>query len=111
MSRITKKIKQLIPFVSDDFMTFPLSEEGDFRPTISFWQLYKSKDCIPYLDNFTINDIYVIVEIKENLHNYYCVTYSLSNNTDPTKHSKYNLKKMLNLATKIIDLKSLIKKD
>jgi hypothetical protein len=35
-----QEIKCLIPYVSENFVTFPLWEEGDYRPHINIWQLY-----------------------------------------------------------------------
>lgn len=29
--------KKLLPFVSENFITFPLWEEGDYRPTLNIW--------------------------------------------------------------------------
>jgi len=34
-----KLIEKLIPYVSENFITYPLFEEGDYRPTISIWSI------------------------------------------------------------------------
>lgn len=34
-------IKKLIPFVCENFLTFPLWEEGDYRPRVNVWLPFK----------------------------------------------------------------------
>ena len=38
---IENEIKKLIPNVCEDFITFPLWEEGDYRPTVNIWKHFK----------------------------------------------------------------------
>ena len=35
--KIEKLIKDIIPYVDENFITFPLWEEGDYRPVLNFW--------------------------------------------------------------------------
>lgn len=35
---IHQKIEKLIPFISEDFITYPLWEEGKYIPFVNFWQ-------------------------------------------------------------------------
>lgn len=40
--------KQLIPYICEDFITVPLWEEGDYRPSLKIWvtaddEIYKAK--------------------------------------------------------------------
>ena len=39
---IHKKIEQLIPFVDENFITFPLWEEGDYAPHVNIWLIFDS---------------------------------------------------------------------
>ena len=47
---IQQKINKLIPYLSENFITYPLFEEGKYIPFVNFWQLCKSKDEIRTLD-------------------------------------------------------------
>lgn len=35
---IHKKIEKLIPFLNENFITYPLCEEGKYIPFVNFWQ-------------------------------------------------------------------------
>ena len=35
---IHQKIEKLIPFISEEFITYPLWEEGKYIPFVNFWQ-------------------------------------------------------------------------
>jgi len=35
---INQKIEKLIPFISEEFITYPLWEEGKYIPFLKFWQ-------------------------------------------------------------------------
>ena len=37
---IHKKIEQLIPHISEDFITYNLADEGKYIPFINFWQSF-----------------------------------------------------------------------
>lgn len=41
---IHKKIEKLIPFISEDFITYPLWEEGKYIPFIKCWQKADTKN-------------------------------------------------------------------
>lgn len=67
MKSIRNRIEKLIPYQQENFMTFPLMEEGDYRPVINIWQIYKTKDEIPNLEDLKDDDTEVeITEINEN---------------------------------------------
>ena len=36
------KVEMLIPFVSEEFITYPLWEEGKYIPFLNFWQVAKT---------------------------------------------------------------------
>jgi len=40
---LKEKIEYVIPYVSEEFITFPLNEEGKYIPFVNFWQLLKNK--------------------------------------------------------------------
>lgn len=40
---IYEHIQYIIPYVSKDFITFPLTEEGNYTPFINFWQIFNAK--------------------------------------------------------------------
>ena len=46
-----KKIEKLIPFISENFISYPLWEEGKYIPVISFWQKAETKALCKELDN------------------------------------------------------------
>lgn len=48
---IHHKIEQLIPFLSENFITYPLWEHGQFIPFINFWQKTDSEKDLMELDN------------------------------------------------------------
>ena len=44
------QINRLIPFVKENFITYPLWEEGKYIPFVNFWQKVESKEQILSLD-------------------------------------------------------------
>lgn len=38
--KINEQIKEIIPFVDENFITFPLCEEGNYTPFLNFWQFF-----------------------------------------------------------------------
>lgn len=45
-----EKINKIIPYISENFITYPLWEEGKYIPFFNFWQLCKTQDEIIALD-------------------------------------------------------------
>lgn len=41
--KIHEKIEKLIPYVPENFITFPLHEEGKYIPFVNFWQIAKTE--------------------------------------------------------------------
>lgn len=41
---IQNKIDKLIPYVSENFITYPLWEEGKYIPFINFWRICKNNE-------------------------------------------------------------------
>lgn len=58
-----KKIEKLIPFISENFITYPLWEEGQYIPFINIWQICDNDEelniLISKLDRITENCNYV----------------------------------------------------
>ena len=48
---IHKKIEKLIPFISEEFITYPLWEEGKYIPFIKCWQKADTKNKCTTLSN------------------------------------------------------------
>lgn len=46
---IGDRIKKLLPFLNENFITFPLWEEGRFIPFVSFYQITDSQDRLSHL--------------------------------------------------------------
>ena len=44
---INEEFNKLIPYVSENFITYPLFEEGKYIPFLNFWHIPKD-DCIVY---------------------------------------------------------------
>lgn len=38
------KIEKLLPYINENFITFPLWEEGKYIPFINFWQKYETQE-------------------------------------------------------------------
>ena len=47
---IHQKIDKLIPYLSENFITYPLWEEGNYTPFINFWKICKTQEEIQLLD-------------------------------------------------------------
>ena len=47
---IQEKINKLIPFISENFITYPLWEEGKYIPFVHFWKACKNQEEILKLD-------------------------------------------------------------
>ena len=66
---INKLIKNIFPYQNDEFITL-LTEEGDYRPMINFWFLFKNDiDTKIILDNINpmlLNDKYLFIINKNN---------------------------------------------
>jgi len=53
LEKLDEKLHQrLIPYITDNFITIPRWEEGDFRPTLTFFQLPRGKSPHDCLENF-----------------------------------------------------------
>ena len=56
------KIDKLIPFISENFITYPLYEEGNYTPHINVWQICRNdleyNDLIEKLNTITRNNEY-----------------------------------------------------
>jgi hypothetical protein len=51
MGKIHQNIEKLIPFISEDFITYPLWEEGKYIPFIKCWQQADTKNKCTRLSN------------------------------------------------------------
>ena len=47
---IQKQIDKLIPYLSENFITYPLWEEGKYIPFVNFWQICRTQNEIQVLD-------------------------------------------------------------
>jgi hypothetical protein len=63
---IHKKIEQLIPYLSDNFISYPLWEEGLYIPSISIWRYFKRHEKYlefkKGLEDIFLPNGYIIVE-------------------------------------------------
>lgn len=48
---IHKKIEKLIPFISEEFITYPLWEEGKYIPFLKCWQKADTENKCTHLSN------------------------------------------------------------
>lgn len=74
---IHKEIEKLIPYISENFITYPLWEEGKFIPQLNFWRICESKEFGAMLD--MIDDI--------NIRKYYSCVIEASSERIDTKIS------------------------
>ena len=51
MENLQEKIEKIIPYISENFISYPMWEEGNYIPFINFW-LSKESKCFPKLDGF-----------------------------------------------------------
>jgi len=65
-NQVDKKIEELIPYVDEEFITFPLAEEGDYSMQLKFWKIYKSIELFEeVLDNLECDDnIEMTIDMK-----------------------------------------------
>ena len=103
---IHKKIEQLIPFVDENFITFPLWEEGIYAPSVNIWLITKE----PYvLDQYTIslleNTSYeYYIDDENSSHNIYRISiFPLYDYKTYSFSKKWSIEEMIDLAKKIID--------
>lgn len=54
---IQEKINKLIPYISENFISYPLWEEGNYIPVVSFWAIVKNKESLASIEK-TGSDIY-----------------------------------------------------
>jgi hypothetical protein len=121
-----QKIEQLIPNIKENFMTYPLAEEGDYRPTIDIWKISNKKlvfpkddiNTLPFLktkyhievdyyrmDNYskhTFEDVLNNKPTKKS--NKYMYEFSIYNKDDILTNPKYDLDEMLDVAYKLINI-------
>ncbi len=66
-------IREIIPFVSENFVTFPLWEEGNYNPQMNMWRIFKTPDEYVYFrsKNFSTEDVDVYYDAIE------CPTFNL----------------------------------
>jgi len=129
---IEEKINQIIPYQCSNFITYPLEEEGDYRPTVNIWQIYKKIEDIPnpsifwdkkhFVDITNSTDVHkmnvenAIKCLTENVStsdedffsdevDCYHVEFSIFNDGDAIDTSEYNLGDMMDKAMEIINYK------
>jgi len=62
---IQEQINKLIPYISSDFLTYPLWEEGNYTPFINFWHIGNDKKLpLNFNSDINLNDEYII-ELEE----------------------------------------------
>ena len=62
---INEQFNKLIPYVSENFITYPLWEEGKYIPFVNFWYIQKTnKDVYLNIENFS-NKNYNIIQEEE----------------------------------------------
>ena len=125
---IQQKIERLIPNIQEDFLTFPLHEEGDYRPSIKIWKITEKKLIWPdddinklsFLKNkyevimnyYSMNDYSKhtfedILNMKlSKTSNKYMYEFNIFNTSDVLTNPEYNLDEMLDVAYKLINFKN-----
>lgn len=93
---IYKNIETILPFVGENFITFPLWEEGKYIPFVNFWQKYDNQ--IVYeskrkkLFKFFKKSGYIVAE-NENPTNSKIFSYELYPEFKELKGGSYKYKK------------------
>ncbi len=67
MKNLQEKIEKIIPYISENFITYPLWEEGNYIPFINFWLSKESKyfPKLEYLIKESLSKNYIIEERDE----------------------------------------------
>jgi hypothetical protein len=136
MNEVQKLIEELTPFQDENFLTFPLYEEGNYKPVIKIWQILEKWS---YPENFDFHiefpwlpgnvsidtEVVVYPQVKYDLQNLIedfedyipeetgetltRVTFEIYDNGDPIESADYNLIELLTTALNIIDFLKFIK--
>jgi hypothetical protein len=68
---LQEKIDKLIPYVSENFITYPLWEDGKYIPHLNFWQICKNggelENLFERLNKFDPSSGYIIWIVEENI--------------------------------------------
>lgn len=63
---INKQFNKLIPYVSENFITYPLFEEGKYIPFLNFWYIQNTNEVARFnIKNFKANNYELIEEHEE----------------------------------------------
>ncbi len=121
-------IKKLIPFVCENFLTFPLLEDGDFRPRVNVWLTFKKLpaqiidakkidllklDCKKFAQK-DFFDVYPTVKKHESFeleffgqkietYEYYHVQFEISNAREFDKNDHLYIDELVFIANSILD--------
>jgi hypothetical protein len=102
---INEQFNKLIPYVSENFITYPLFEEGNYAPFLNFWTIPKEDNVDIYksLLEFQHPHYEIIVEdtewsIKE------CSIYPKF--TEPYQYTKpdWSIEEMVEIVVKLLKL-------
>jgi hypothetical protein len=58
---------EFIPYVDENFIRFPLAEEGDYSPTLNLWRVFDTiEEMESFLENkFETDDVSVAIDVRE----------------------------------------------
>ncbi len=104
-----QKVDRLIPFISEDFITYPLWEEGKYIPFLKFWQKADSENkCTRKLNKYFKKTGYEISSVdKEHrsvIHEFYVYPKwkELKNGSYKFVKKDWSIEEMIDLLSAIL---------
>lgn len=101
---INKEFNKLIPYVSENFITYPLWEEGKYIPFISFW--YMNDDIDKNIKEFKNNDYTIDVTLEHRIN--HCQIYPTFEENDELGYvfikEDWSIEEMIKIIIKLLDL-------
>ena len=115
-NKIHESINELIPFISENFITYPLWEEGKYIPFVNFWQTARNSDegkilheRIKKLDS----NLDYCVELNLNESGKTCIVYSIYPDFAETEDGGYefinpdwSIEEMISLVKEFLNSKN-----
>lgn len=110
---IHENINNLIPFISENFITFPLWEEGKYIPFINFWIIPKNEDEAKIIEEeiktISNNSGYIIeseYKISKCIVNYLQISPSFTETEDggyEFNNNQWSIEEMLTILQNILN--------
>ena len=103
---INEQFNKLIPYVSENFITYPLWEEGKYIPFINFWFIRDNKRKDLNWKCYNHNDYIVEVLDTENSIKQYCISPKFEDIDNGYVFNKkdWSIEEMIKIIIKLLNL-------